>query len=123
VKDMKKMLFALFAVTLVSSLCFAQQPTAVVSKAAPAPVVTRTLIGTVDAVLIGDAAKGIKSQISVVDEKGQKMSLTVKSGTPINAKDGKKLTLSEVKKGNKVVVEYTINRAGTHKAQSIKLAE
>ncbi len=120
---MKKMFFALLVVTLASSLCFAQQPSAPVAKAAPAPVVTKTLVGTVDAVLIGDAVKGVKSQIAIVDDKGQKMSLTVKSGTPINAKDGKKLTLSEVKKGNKVVVEYTINRAGTHKAQSIKLAE
>ena len=119
---MKKIFLILFAVTFVSSLCFAQQASAPVSQTAPTPVVSRTITGKVDSVSLGDAAKGIASGITVIDEKGQKLSFRVKSDTPITAKDGKTLTLSGIMKDNKVAVEYTTTR-GIHRAQSIKLVE
>ena len=131
---MKKTIFSLFAFLFVSALCFAQQASVPVNQAAqqalapvakptPAPVETKTLTGKVDLVSIGDATKGTNSEIVVVDESGQKLSFLVKSGTPITDKDGKTLTLSNIMKDNKVIVEYATNKMGTHKAQSIKLVE
>jgi len=120
---MKKILLALLAVAFVSSLCFAQQATAPVSKLTPAPVETKTFTGKVDSVSLGDATKGTKSEIVIVADNGQKLSFVVKTSTPITAKDGKTLTLTDIKKDNKVTVEYTTGKMGTHKAQSIKLVE
>jgi len=119
---MKKMILALFAAAFVSSLCFAQQASAPVSQTAPAPPVTYTITGKVDSVSIGDATQGIASGITVIDEKGQKLSFVIKSGTSITAKDGKALTLSAIMKDNKVAVDYKTTR-GIHRAQSIKLVE
>ncbi len=70
---MKQTLFAIIAVAFVSSLCFAQQPTAPTSKISTQTVETKTFIGNVDSVSLADSAKGTKSEIVVVDEKGQKI--------------------------------------------------
>jgi len=120
---MKKITFLLFAFLFVSSLCFAQQASAPVSQTAQTPVETKTFTGKVDSVTIGDATKGTKSELVVVAESGQKLSFVVKSDTPITAKDRKTLTLSGIMKDNKVTVDYTTSKMGTHKAQSIKLVE
>ncbi|MGA2775782.1 MAG: hypothetical protein ABSE81_06980 [Candidatus Omnitrophota bacterium] len=118
---MKKTLLVVLAFTFVSSLCFAQQPTAPVSQAAPKSVETKSFVGKIDTIILADAVKGTHSAIAVVDEKGQKMNFTVKISTVISAKDGKKLTFSELKKDNKVIVEYITTEKGTNRAQSIKL--
>lgn len=120
---MKKILFTLVAVAFVSSLCFAQQASAPVSKPTEKPVEIKTFTGKVDSVSIGDVVKKTMSEIVVVDEKGQKLSFVVKQNTAIFAKDGKELTLVEIKKDNKVSIEYTTNAVGTNEAKSIKLAE
>lgn len=120
---MKKILFAVLAINFASSLCFAQQAQAPVTKPTAAVVETKTLTGKVDSVIIGDATKKVKSELVVVADNGQKLSLVVKNGTPITDKGGKTLTLSDIKKGNKVTVEYTAKANGTNKAQSIKLVE
>ena len=69
-----------------------------------------------------NAAKKIKSQIVVIDEKGQKLSFVVKPGTSITTKDGSVFTLSGIKKDNKVTVKYVTGKMGIHRAQSIELA-
>jgi len=120
---MKKILLVILALTFVSSLCFAQQISAPVNKTAPAPAVTKTLTGKVDSVKIGDAAKAARSELVVVADNGQSQSFLVKNGTPITDKDGKTVALSDIKKDNKVTVEYTTKANGTNRAQSIKLVE
>jgi len=120
---MKKITFSLFAFLFVSSLCFAQQASAPASQTAQTPVETKTFTGKVDSVSIGDATKGTKSELVVVANNGQKLSFVVKSGTPVTDKDAKTVSLSDIKKDNRVTVEYTISKMGTHKAQSIKLVE
>jgi len=137
---MKKTLFTLIAATFISSLCFAQQESTSVKESqnpagsvttavttttalAPAAAATKIITGKVDAVSIGDVSKGIKSEIVVVSEDGQKLSLVVKSGTPIVSKDAKTITLKEIKKDDKVTVEYITKQSGVHRAESIKLVE
>lgn len=121
---MKKMLLAVLAIIFVSSLCFAQNATAPVSKPSPvASIETKNITAKVDSVTIGDVAKGTKSELVVVDDNGQKLSFQVKNGTPITNKDGMTIALSDIKKDSKVAVEYTIKANGTNKAQSIKVVE
>jgi hypothetical protein len=119
---MKKILFALFAVAFVSSLCFAQQPTAPVSQAAPKPVETKTFTGKVESVSLADSTKGTKSEIVAVDEKGQKLTFVVRTTATINDKDGKSITLGKIAKDIKVVIEYTTKK-DTNRAKSIKVVE
>ena len=120
---MKKILLALIVVTFASSLCFAQQPTASVSQTASKSVVTKTFKGKVDSVSIGDPTKKIPSKIVVVDDKGQKLSFTVRTTTDITVKDGKAITLSNIVKDNKVAIEYITTKKGINRAESIKVAE
>ena len=120
---MKKTLFVLLAVASVSSLCFAQQPAAPVTKTVPTPVVVKAFTGKVDSVSIGDPAKKISSKIVVIDDQGQKLSFTVKTTTDITVKDGKAITLGSIAKDNKVAIEYTTSQKGTNKAKSIKVVE
>lgn len=125
---MRKIIFSLLTFLSATSLCFAEQVQAPVSKpmisqTAQAPVKNKTLTGKVDLVIIGDVAKGIKSEIVVVTDDGQKSSFVVNSGTPITDKDAKTLTLSDLKKEHKVTVEYAIEAGGINKVQSIKLVE
>ena len=120
---MKKILFAAVILAFASSLCFAQSVKPSVSGSALAPVVTKTLTGKVDSVTVGDITKGTRSELVVVGDNGQKLSFVVKNGTPVTDKDAKTVALSELKKDNKVTVEYTIKASGTNKAQSIKLVE
>lgn len=94
-----------------------------VSNPNQTPAITKTLIGIVDSVAIGDAAKGIKSELVVVDDNGQTVNFVVKNGTPVTDKYGKSVTLSDVQKNSKVTVEYTTKTSGTNKAQFIKLVE
>jgi outer membrane lipoprotein-sorting protein len=120
---MKKIIFALLAVAFVSSLCFAQQPTAPVSQAAPKQFEIKTFTGKVDSVLISDPTKGIPSQIVVVDNKGQELTFTVRITTTITDKDGAATTLDNIEKDNKVVIEYTTNQTGINRAKSVKVVE
>jgi hypothetical protein len=125
---MKKLFFSLFVFSSVTSLCFAQQAQTPVNK----PMVSQTvktsignksLTGRVDSVTIGDVAQGAESVLVVVVDEGQKLNFVVKNGTSITNKEAKTVALSDMKKGDKVVVAYTMNEMGMHKAQSIKLVE
>lgn len=125
---MRKIIFSLFAFLSVTSLCFAQQAQIPVSKPAvsqtvQAPVENKVLTGKVDSVIIEDVARGIKSELVVVADDGQKSSFVVNKDTLITGKDAKPVTLSVITKDNKVTVEYTTKASGTNKAQSIKLVE
>ncbi len=125
---MKKTIFSLLAFLFVTSLCFAQQAQTpvsqpAVSKTAQAPIEKKTLSGKVDSITIGDVKKGTKSELIVVADNGQKLSFAIKSGTPIIDKGTKILNLSELKKDDKVIVEYTAKANGINRAQSVKIVE
>ena len=123
---MKKIFFSLFVFLFIASLCFAQQAQVPISKlmaaqAAQKPVETFT--GKVVLVTIGDVSTGVKSELVVVADEGQELSFVVKSNAPIIDKDAKTVNLSDIKKDDRVIVTYTMNAMGTHKAQSIKLTD
>lgn len=120
---MKKTLFAVLALTFISSLCFAQEASAPATNSTLASVETKTFAGKVDSVTIGDATEGTRSELVVLADNGNKLTFVVKSDTPITDKDAKTVALSDIKQDNNVTIEYTMGRKGLHKAQSIKLVE
>jgi len=122
---MKKIILALFAVAFVSSLCFAQQASVPASQGVQTPAAAQTFnsTGKVSSITIGDATKGIKSELVIMDDSGKTASFVVKSGIPVTDKDAKAITLNDIKKDNKVTVEYTIGKKGINRAQSIKVVE
>ena len=117
---MKKILFALIAVAFVSSLCFAQQASVPETKTVSSPAVIKTFTGKVELVKLADPVKKTKSEIIVVDDKGQSLSKVVSSSTAIYDKAGQQISLDKIMKGDKVTIEYSSNGK---KAKSIKLVE
>jgi hypothetical protein len=120
---MKKVFFIVCALVFVSSLCFAETTPIPAQQTLPAAVKSETITASVDSVSLGDAAAKTKSEITVVDAKGQKLTFAVKDSTAISAKDGKTTTLDTIVKGTKVTIEYSTSAKGKNKAKSIKVVE
>lgn len=123
-------LFAISLLTLISSLCFAQSSTTysveVTSESNEGQALVKTFKGKVELVSFGDAIKGISTEITVVDDKGQKQNFVVlRLETTITGKGGSKITLDAIKKDDNVVVKYRIikGRKLSKMAQSIKVVE
>ena len=117
---MKKILFTLLAIMFVSSLCFAGQKVVSPVKTTSTSAEVKTFTGNVESITLGDAAKKTKSEIIVVDDKGQSLSKVVSSSTAIYDKAGQQISLDKIMKGDKVTIEYSSNGK---KAKSIKLVE
>lgn len=123
---MKKIFFALFGIAFTVYLCYAQPPAATTGQAPLKPVVTKpvetkVIAGTVDSVTLADPAKGIKSEIVVVDANGNKTNLGVKANTAISDVNSSPISLDKINKGEKVEVKYFVTPAGMAKAVSIKV--
>jgi hypothetical protein len=118
---MRKILFALVALAFVVSLCFAQKGSAPSGKTTKAAVETKTFTGKVESVSWGSGGKGAKPAIVVVDDKGQKLDFVAKSNASITGKDGKAIMMTDIKKDDKVSVEYVTSSDGVNRAQSIKV--
>ena len=128
---MKKILLVMLAVTFAGSLCFAEQVVVppvvakavppVAAKAAPKAIETRVFTGKIESVSLPDIAKGTKSEITVVDEKNQKLTFLVKSTTTIYDTYSNTIFLDSIKKDLNVKVAYVITKEGVNEATSIRL--
>ena len=116
---MKQILFVALAVMLVSGICFAQ--TQQTPSTAPKAPVAKSLMGKVDSVTLADPVKGIKPQITLVDENGKKTTFLVKDTTTIYDADWKATTLDKISKDTKVKVRYSTTKEGVMEANSINL--
>jgi hypothetical protein len=130
---MKKTYLLLFSITFFSFVYFAQQAStadqattvsqsAIVSQTATTSPTVKTVTGKVDSVN-GDGTKGVRSDITIEDDRLQKLNVVVKFGTSITDKDGKIASFSDIKEGSKVTVEYITKSTGANKAQSVKIVE
>ena len=127
---MSRLLFALIAVAFVSSLCFAQGPVASApaapAAAAHAPVKAAepagtTLVGKVESVSLADLAKGIKSEIVVVDGANKKTSFLIKATTTIYDAKAASMTLDKIKAGDTVKVKYQTSKEGVEEAVWVRI--
>ena len=133
---MKKILFVLYTVLFVFSMCSTQDaaaqsvPNDAVNAAeglsndtATASVQenTITFAGKVNFVSSGNMMSGAMAQINVADEIGQETIFVITSDTVIIGKDGAPITVSWISQGNKVTLEYIIDTHCVKIARSIKV--
>jgi hypothetical protein len=121
--NMKKILLVLFTFVFVSSFCFAEEASTTVKKTGSKPATIQTFTGKVESLVIGsDPMIGNRSEIVLVDGKGQKMTFAVRSGIGVySASSERLLTLNDIKVKDTVVVEYLTDRDGINKVQTIEL--
>ena len=118
---MRKLLFALIILMSASSISFAQTPAAPAAPTViPAAAETKGLVftGKVDAVILADAAKGVKPGIVLVDEKGVKTPFLVGPETTLVDAAGKAIILEQIAKDQMVMVSYGI-KDGVNGAVSV----
>ena len=123
---MKKLIFLAIVMSLVSSVCFAQDvPVAAKQPTQPqAPQVqAKTIIGKIQAVSLADAVKGTKNELVVADESGNKITLLVTSTTRIHDSTMAAIGLTQLAKDEKVQVGYHVTAAGANEAASIMLVK
>jgi len=106
---MRKIFFALLAITFVSSLCFAEEVSA--------PAGTETVTGRIDSV----STTGEKPQMTVRGEDGALTVFLIAPDATIIGKDGNVTTLTWIK-GNKASMAYTSSPNGAIRTvRSIKV--
>lgn len=118
---MRSIFLTLVIFIFAASFSFAQQPASPITKISPVTVETKTLTEKVESVSLADPAKGTKSELVVVDEKGQKTTFLVKTTTTLYDADYKTITLDKITKDQAVKVKYTTTKEGVDEANSIRV--
>jgi len=119
VMPMKKIPLIVCAVTLVSSLCFAEELFPPASPTALAD--TKIFIGNVESVILADVANKTPARIILAGEKGDRLIFIIIPGTPITGKEGKRVPLGRIKKDDKAIIEYKVIPPKKKIALSIKI--
>jgi len=123
---MKRVAILLFALGVLSSVCFGQGAELKTQKGGtPPPLVKKTILpsevkGIIAAIDLPEPAKGIRPKISLVSGDGQQFVFMVRSTTTVYGPDWKAISLDKLEKGRLVRVQYIINKEGFLEAQSIK---
>ena len=120
---MKKTGLAIIVLLLCASASFAQAAPAVKATVKPAPVALKMVSGKVDAVVAADATKGTQASLSLVDEKGQKIVLSVNAKTTIKDAAHKAIALGALTNGQAVKVSFRVAKDGTNEAAAIKVSK
>ena len=120
---MKKLLITIFALGVVSGLCFAAEYGSNSMNTATTPVmdILKAAQGKVESVSMADPAKGTKSEIVVVDDMEKKWTFIVKPTTTIYDAGMQPTALDKIKADDKVTVKYSVDKEGLNEAQSISL--
>ena len=119
---MKKILLLILVVTFAGSLCFAEQVIPLPgAKAVPKAVEIKAFTGKIESVSLPDITKGTKSEITVVDEKNNKLTFLVKGTTTIYDASLNTMLLGAINKDEKVKVDYITTKEGVNEATSIRL--
>ena len=122
---MKRILIAIFVVSLVASLSYAASPKPLTDKKATEPVgaVIETLgvcIGQISSATEKSLGGGKGGYVTVVDETGKTKMFPVDNTVKIVDVGFNVLTLNQLKKGEKVSVEYKTGTGGKEQAATIK---
>ncbi len=122
---MKKMFLVLVSVMFIGSLCFAAEAQkAPYAKPVQKQAEAKTITGKVESIVFSNPAKKTRGAIVVVDDKGQKINLIVRTGADILDKNGKASSLAKMTKDSKVTVAYAVDpKTGNNKVKSIRVIE
>lgn len=117
---MKRVLFALVAMLSFGSVCFAQGMSTASTSVA---VADQSVMGKVQSVTLGDAAKKVNAEIVIVDKMNKEQKIAVMPATVITDKEGKMVTLDKVANGTSVSVKYMVTKEGVKEALTINIEE
>ena len=113
---MRDTFFTFIAIVCLSTICFAQQPS-------NSTVVLKICKGKIESVSVANPKNGTLAEITILDEKGQRIKFVVKPGTTISDEDDKIPSLDKIGKDDNIIIEYSTTEDGRNIAQSIKSVE
>ncbi|MEN6472853.1 MAG: hypothetical protein ABFD81_02465 [Syntrophaceae bacterium] len=125
---MKRVATMLFALGVLSSVCFGQSINAKSQKESPPPPLVKKAVlpseikGIIEAIDLPEPAKGIRPKISLLVEEGKQFVFMVRSTTTVYGSDWKAIALDKLEQGREVRVQYITNKEGFLEALSIKPA-
>jgi len=118
---MKRVFFILAILVSGTIVSFAQKEEPITVSAVTKASEIETVTGKVESVTLADSSKGIKSEIVIIDENGQKYIFLVKFTTTIYATDWKAISLEKINKGDSAKIKYSTTKEGVNEAVSINL--
>jgi len=113
---MKNTFFTLIAIFGLSTVSFAQQ-------LSTEKVVFKTCKGKIESISVANPKIGTLAEITVLDDKGERIKFVVKPGTSVSDEDNKIPSLDKIGKEDTVVIEYKTTKEGINIAKSIKSVE
>ncbi len=113
---MKDAFFTLIAILCLSTICFAQQ-------SSTSTAILKICKGKIESISVANPKNGTPAEITVLDEKGQRIKFVVKPGTSISDEDDRTPSLDKIGKEDNVVIEYRTTKKGINIAESIKSVE
>ncbi|MBI4982852.1 MAG: hypothetical protein HZC15_06970 [Candidatus Omnitrophica bacterium] len=102
---------------------FISQKNIVYSQETAVNADTIVISGVVDFVDPENLGKGRRAEIYIIDESGRKIKFLVDFEAVISNKGGENITAREINKGDRVAINYTVNKEGTNIAKSVKVVE
>lgn len=103
------------------SICFAYDSINPLRVSSPETLKVNFTTGEVRSVSLADPGKGMRSEIILAAESGQQCIMLVKATTTIYDATGKPITLSTIKKGDKIKTKYITTGEGVNETLSIRL--
>lgn len=125
-KNIERIFLVTVILASVGSICLAQDPAAqhkAAGTTSASAETTKKITGKVSSVTLADPAKGVKSEIVIVDEAGKSTTILVKSTTTIYDANMQAITLDKVIKDQEVKVKYSTTKDGVDEASSIHLVK
>jgi len=131
---MKKTIILALAFIFTTSVCFAattQSKTKetpeksntpnIVASSAKKKDETKEMTGKIKTVTLADPAKGIKSEVTIINEKSNLKTFLIKDTTTIYDLKSRAMAFDKLKTDEKIDIKYTTTKEGVHEAVSIRL--
>ena len=109
---MKRIIILALAFIFAASVSFAAQK---------ATTETKEMTGKVKTVSVADPSKGIRSEVTVIDDKSSEKAFLEKYTTILYDIDFKAISFDKIKSNDKIKVKYTTTKEGLNEAVSINL--
>ena len=126
---MKKIIVAVLALLCAASLCYAADESAAASSKATEPVgalveATGVYVGNIASIAVQGTTQGkVNGLMTVSDEKGTTKIFPLDETVKVVDTTLNTLTLNQLKKGEKVSVEYSKDQSGQEKAKTINVVQ
>lgn len=92
-------------------------------SSADASTMIMTIVGNVESFYPVDPVQGTQARLVVLEDNGNKADFTVGHLVPIFNKENKEIDFVSIAIDDRVIVEYSTDKDGNLKAQSIKVSE